>query len=294
MTIAHDFHYYKPADIYEALELLAKHEKACVLAGGTDLINWLREGSIFPDALIDIKGIAGLNAIELKNDALYIGALTTFSDLIDSKLIAKHFPMFQEMAAHVASMGVRNRATMVGNICSAVPSCDAGPVLLVYDAQVSVRGRDGSKEIPIQQWFSGPKKTVLQYGEIVTGLVIPVPAKNNAGCYVKLGRYNGEDLAQASVAIFSDYQQTRIAFGAVAPTPKRALEIEKIFVDKKISDALIKNAIALVEKEISPITDIRSTKEYRMHMIKIMLERGLKAVSDRLIGVGPEYGEALI
>jgi len=172
---------------------------------------------------------------------------------------------------------------MVGNICSAVPCMDSGPLLCVYDADILVRGQAGDRKIPVSAWFLGNRKTSIKEGEFVTGIAIPFPVKKHAGCYVRLGRYAGEDLAQVSIAIlaFSD-DRFRIAFGAVAPIPVRAKKIENLLNGKKLDDVLIEKAKEIVPQEIAPITDIRASKEYRMHTAKVMFERGIKTVVDRL------------
>jgi CO/xanthine dehydrogenase FAD-binding subunit len=295
MTISHNFVYHKPKTLAAACKLLAKFKnQAQILAGGTDLINWLKDDYVTPEALIDIKGIKGLDKIAIKQGKLHIGALVTFTDLLESKIINKKFPLFYEMAGQVASMGVRNRATIVGNICAAVPSCDSGPILMVYDATINVKSAHGMRSIPIAQWFKAPKKTALEPGELVTGITIDVPIAKNAGCYVKLGRYQGEDLAQASVTILLTAEKTNIAYGAVAPTPLRAAKIEKFLAENKWQIQHMPQIAELIATEIAPITDIRASKEYRLHMIKVMLERGLNLAHSRLITNKPIYGTKVI
>lgn len=294
MAIAHPFDYAKPASLAQAVKLLAR-PGTMALAGGTDLISLIAEDMVKPNLLVDIKGIPGLDKVELRNGALSMGALVTFSGLRDSAVVAKKFPVLHEMAGWVASVGIRNRATIVGNLCSAVPCCDSGAVLLVYDAKVLVAGPRGRRKVPIGDWFLGPRKTAIGRGEIATGVEVPLPKKKHAACFVKLRRYRGEDLAQASVAVMAlAGNEYRVSFGSVAPTPVRGARIEKLLRGKKLTDALVREAVTLVPKEIAPITDIRSTKEYRMHMVGVMLERGLKAAVERLGGKGPAHGEELI
>lgn len=296
MAIAHQFDYVKPRSVGEAVKTLTRFgPRAQVLAGGTDLIGLIADDAVKPDAVIDIKGITSLNKIEFRNGILSIGALATFTDLRNSPVIAKRFPVIREMTGWVASSGIRNRATMVGNICSAVPCCDSGPILLVYDAAVLVTGPVRKRKIPIGEWFVEPRKTGLKRGEIVTGLEIAAPKKKHAACFVKLRRYEGGDLAGASVAVLvlagNSY---RVAFGSVAPRPIRGRKIEALLEGKALSDGLIHEALRLVPEEIAPITDIRATKEYRTHMVAVMLKRGLRAAVSRLEGNGPEYGTSLI
>ncbi|MFH0953505.1 MAG: xanthine dehydrogenase family protein subunit M [Verrucomicrobiota bacterium] len=296
MAIAHQFDYVKPASLAEAVKTLRRHgNRAQILAGGTDLISLIAEDMVKPAMLVDIKGIKGLDRIEFKNGALNIGALATFSDLRDSAIVAKKFPVIREMTGWVASTGIRNRATMVGNLCSAVPCCDSGPILLVYDAAVLVAGPRAKRRIPLDKWFFGPRKTALKNGEVATGVTLRLPRKRSAACFVKLRRYQGEDLAQASVTVMAlAGNEYRIAFGSVAPAPIRGTRIEKLLRGKELSESLVREAVKLVPKEIAPITDIRSTKEYRLHMVGVMLERGLRAAVSRLNGRGPEYGTSLL
>ena len=292
--IAKEFEYQRPATLTEATRILAEHPgSVLVLAGGTDLVAWLRDDAIAPDLIVDIKEIPDLRDIRLAGDLLHIGSLVTFTELIESGVIAEHAPLLAEMAETVASPGIRNRATMVGNICSAVPSCDAGPVLLAYDTTVHLTGPRGNRSVDMNDWFIGLRKTAKTEDEIVTHLTIDV--RKHGGIYVKLMRYAGEDLAQAAVGIVVhpelDY---RVAFGAVAPTPFRCAQIEEKLRGKELSDDLIADVVAMVPDEIRPITDMRATAEYRTHISKVMLGRGLAAAAERLAGKGPAYGTRLI
>ena len=296
MAIAHQFEYLKPGSLREAVRTLARHgSRAQVLAGGTDLVSLIAEDLAKPEIVVDIKGLPGLDKIEFKDGVLSVGALVTFSDLRDSPAVAKRFPVLREMTGWLASVGIRNRATMVGNLCSAVPCCDSGAVLLAYDAIVMVAGPGGRRKVPLRDWFVGPRKTALKRGEIATGAAVPLPRKKHAACFVKLRRYEGEDLAQASVTVLALAGNSyRISFGAVAPRPVRAGRIEALLEGRALSDELVEQAVRLVPQEIAPITDIRATREYRMHMAGVILERGLRAAAARLAGAGPAYGTSLI
>ncbi len=295
MTIALDYDYAKPATLAQAKKLLVKYKAPRVLAGGTDLVAWLVDGMVEPDILVDIKGISSLGRIKVKGDVVTLGALVTFNDLLESNVIAKRAPMLQDMAAKVASTGIRNRATVLGNLCSAVPCCDAGPSLTVYDGQVHLSGPDGDRTVPLDDWFTGPRQTVRKPTEIATAVSFTVPPKGSGAAWIKLGRYKGEDLAQASVAVIVKPGNVyKVAFGSVAPRPVRGVKIEQLMAGKPLTDDLIAEAVKLLPESISPITDVRSTKEYRMQTMEVMLERGLKAAASRAAGKGPKYGTSLI
>lgn len=297
MTIVHEFKYFKPKSIKEAFAFFAKHKKSVILAGGTDLIGNLKEGVVSPGSVIDIKGISKFSGIAYKETTrvLEIGSLITFSQLIKSGVIRTHFPLIVEMAGTVATTAIRNRATMAGNICSAVPCMDSGPVLSVYEANIKTSGPGCNHTIPVSKFFKGPRKTAVKGSEIVTAISIIPPPVKHAGCFVKLGRYKGEDLAQASVAVLAlANNQYRVSFGSVAPVPVRAKRIEKLMNGYPLNDNMIRWAKELIPKEISPITDIRASKEYRLHMCQVMFERAIKAAVERLNGAGPKYGTGLI
>jgi CO/xanthine dehydrogenase FAD-binding subunit len=296
MPIAHQFDYVKPASIEEAIAVLAdRGDEAMVLAGGTDVLPQLRDDAIAPDVLVDIKGIDGLGEIRRAGDRLLIGPLVTFTDVIESELLRESFPLFYEMAVNVSCRGVRNRATIAGNICSAVPSCDSGPVFLVYNARVLVLGPFGERAIDIGNWFTGPKETDLNKGEIVVGIEVPAAGGISGASFVKLRRYQGEDLAQASVAtlVSPDYRY-RIACGAVAATPVRMRRLEGQMKGREPTNEMLAVARRAIAHETKPLTDIRATAAYREHMLEVMFERGVRAAVSRMKGEGPEYGTGLI
>ncbi len=295
MTIAHTFAYHKPESLDEALAVLGGYGSgARVLAGGTDLVAWLRDGVVAPEALVDLKGIPGLDRLELRGESLWIGALVTFNQVLESRTAAS-WPLLAEMAAVVASHGVRNRATLAGNLCAAVASCDSGPPLLVHDATVHVVGPSGARVVPIAGWFKANRKTALAPGEIVVGIEIPPVQDSHAGCFAKLRRYRGEDLAQASVAILvTRAGSVRVALGAVGPTPVRATRIEAALSGRATDPEAVTAAVALLAAESSPIADVRATREYREHMLGVLLERGLEAARSRLAGSGPPYGTEIL
>jgi CO/xanthine dehydrogenase FAD-binding subunit len=289
MTIAHDFEYVRPGSLDEAVAAMAE-PGARVLAGGTDLVAWLRDDLVEPTTVVDIKHVPGLSGIEEVAGKLRMGALATFSDLIASDLVRDRAPMLAEMAHHVASIGIRNRATVAGNLCSAVPSLDAGPPLLAFDGEITAIGPAGVTTMAVEDLFEGPRNTRLGPGEIVTAVTVPIPPDRYGAAFVKLGRYAGEDLAQANLAVLiTESLDYRVAFGAVAPVPLRARSIEQALAGAPPDPDRIEAAVSMVADEISPITDLRASAQYREHMCRIMLRRALQAAWDRLTGLGAPY-----
>ncbi|HAJ98813.1 MAG TPA: FAD-binding protein [Bacteroidales bacterium] len=284
MAIPYEFQYFKPGTIAEVVALLATHgSKARVLAGGTDLVNELKMGYRVPDVLIDIKDLEQLSKIEICNGHLVVGALVTFRDLLESKLVKEHAYIVYEAAGLVASNGVRNRATMVGNICSAVACLDSGAPLLVHNAVLKLLSVNGERELPISKWFLDNRKTALAPNEMVTHISIPIPTMKYGSAYQKMMRYSGEDLSQANVGVlmFAD-GECRVAFGSVGPVPKRSPKIENHLLTQGLTAESINQAKEMIEQVIAPISDQRATKEYRMHMTKVMFERAIAAAAERL------------
>ncbi len=278
MPILCNFEYHRPKSLNKAIELLASCKGPAILAGGTDLLCNLKNDLIAPKTIIDIKEIKVLKKIRLSGKRLEIGSLVTYTELIESDVIKQHFPVIRAMAKSVASVGIRNRATMVGNICSAVPCMDSGPVLLAYDCNIKVTSEKGDRVIPIKRWFKAPRVTALRKKEIVKSIKIKLPTLEHKGHFAKLGRYKGEDLAQANLAILLFGDEHRVCFGSVGPVPIRAKEIETLLNENEFDSVLLEKCFKLIKKEISPITDIRATKEYRLHMSQIMFKRGIKKI----------------
>lgn len=294
MPIICEFSYSKPKKLKEALELLSK--PGCkILAGGTDLIVKLKEDIEYPKEIVDIKCIKELQGLKFDKGVLTIGALTTFTDLIESPVVKSKFPLIWEMAKTVASVGVRNRATLAGNICSAVPSADSSSVLEVYDAEIILKSLHGQRKISINDWFIGPKKTVLEKDEMLVAIEVPLPKMKHGGCYAKLSRYEGEDLAQGGISVLAFSNKTyKIAFCALGPKPERAYKTENALKEKSLISADIKKAKAEILKQIKPICDMRSCKKYRLHMAGIMLERALNTAFARMNGKGLKYGKQIM
>lgn len=290
------FDYRKPISIEDALSLKNEWGKSSsLLSGGTDLFLAIEDGVRSPELLIDLKHIIDLKILEEDGDSITIGAGVTYSDLIQSALIKSELPGIWESSRLVASMGVRNAATLVGNICNAVPSAESSAPLLVRDADVHITSYKGNRIVPVTSFFTGPRKTVVKDTEIVTKVTIPLYKGDFGESYVKLGRYRGEDIAQVAVAVSVDKEWNyKIAYAAVGPVPLRIPEAEKILHGKAITNELIEKAQKAIINAVSPITDIRASKEYRIHMCRIMFDKAVHAAVSRMVSSRPAYGTRLI
>ncbi len=271
------FNYFKPHTLPEALELLDTH--GCkVLAGGTDLLVQIKRGTEKPTSVVDIKGIAELQRFNYTPGlGLFIGSAVTVNTIGAAPTVAEKYPALRDAANSLASYQLRNRATLAGNICHASPAADLAPPLLVYDAVVHTTGNSGSRTISINQFFAGPKQTVLCPQEIVTGVFIPDVAAGDAGIYLKQTRIKGHDLGIVGAAVRRTSQgKLCLALSAVAPTPVRLFPLEEVFAGEKWH--LAAKVAQAAGNYISPITDVRSSAEYRSHMVKVLLTRAVTSL----------------
>ncbi len=278
-----EFDYLKPKTIAEALSFLAQYQgKARLIAGGTDLIPQLKGRLVkLPQYIIDLKEIPNLDHISYdETKGLTIGALATIKAVIDSTVIRDKFSVLSQAAENMASPQVRNRGTIAGNICNAVPSADSAPALLVLEARLKLVGPKGERMVDIGGFFTGPNQTVLD-GEILVEIQIPTPPPNSKGVYLKLGPRKAMDLAVVGVAILvvpdnGKFQDVRIALESVAPTPIRAKKAEAVLEGQAFDDKLIGKAAQTAASEAKPIDDHRASAEYRRDMVEILVKRALK------------------
>jgi carbon-monoxide dehydrogenase medium subunit len=270
------FEYFEPATLDEAAALLAaRGADAQVLAGGTDLFVELREHLRRADCVVNIKKISGMSAFQYdERTGLHIGALTTAREIEVSGFIKANYQSLLQAVRELGSIQVRNRATIVGNICRASPSADTIPPLIADGATVEIHGKSGRRSLALEDFFTGPGKTVLAPGEVVTGLKVPPPAAGTRKIYIKHGRRKAMELATVGVAVTLSPKEVRIVLGAVAPTPIRAKQAEAVYL--KTKDAA--QAAAAAEAESRPISNVRATAEYRRDMVRVLTARALRQV----------------
>ena len=269
-----EFDYLTPKTIDEALSLLSLHQgKAKLTSGGTDLIPQLKGRLVkLPQYIIDLKGISGLDSINYdKAKGLTIGALATIKTVIDSTIVRDKFNVLRQAAENMASPQIRNRGTIAGNICNAVPSADSAPALLILEARLKLIGPKGERMVDIGDFFTGPNQTALD-GEILVEIQISTPPPKNKGVYLKLSPRKAMDLAIVGVAVLvvpdnGKFQNVRIALESVAPTPLRAKKAESILEEQAFDDKLIEKAAQLAASEAKPINDHRASAEYRWSLM---------------------------
>ncbi|MBC7322932.1 MAG: xanthine dehydrogenase family protein subunit M [Acetomicrobium sp.] len=285
------FDYVKPKSIAETIGLLVQHgSNSAIKAGGTDLIVWMKKHLIKPEIVIDITGIAELSGVSFyPHKGLRIGANATINQVLANREVKRSFPAIYDACLSHSDRLIRNKATFVGNVTGGVPSADLVPSLCCYDAVVHIAGPYGERDVPVLEFITGPRRTVLSREELVTHIYVPYIEAQAVGCYVKLARRNALDLAQASVAcVVVDKQNDKdfkISCGAVAPKPVRALEAEKYLKGTKtLDETTIRNVADKVAESVNPITDVRATREYRLDMIRELTVKALTTCIEGLRG----------
>jgi aerobic carbon-monoxide dehydrogenase medium subunit len=275
--------YYAPKSVSEALSLLARYgEQAKVIAGGTDVmvdIKYKEE----PGCLVNIKRIPGMGAIEENGGGLRIGPLVTIREIETSKLVRERLPLLWEACRQFASLQIRNTATIGGNVCRASPSGETLAPLLALEAEARLAFSDGEKIESFNSLFQGPGKTSLGSKGLLTAIEVPYPPKGSAGVYLKHAVRGPMDIAVVGVAVLlvpdaakTVVQEARIGLGAVAPTPLRATKTEALLRGKPLTAGLLKEAGATAASESSPISDQRSSAEYRRWIVEALTRRGLQ------------------
>jgi carbon-monoxide dehydrogenase medium subunit len=280
------FDYLKPGTVAEVVSLLRDYrEKARLLAGGTDLLVFMKLGAAQPKYVIDMKGISALDCMSWASaDGLKIGNLTTLQSIIRHPLIREHVPILEQAAKAVGHPQVRSRATIAGNVCTASPSGDMAPSLLALDARVKVASASGERTIPVREIFTGPFKTVLAPTDVVIEVHVPALPPHSAGSYrwqPKITAIDETLVGAAAVVTLADggkaLKDVRIGLGSVAPTPMRAPRAEEFLRGKQITDSLFVEAAGIAAGETRP----RTRADYRREITRVLVEQALKEAVDQ-------------
>jgi carbon-monoxide dehydrogenase medium subunit len=275
--------YVKPGDLSDLRHVMAEYKaRATVIAGGTNLIPEMRNGEESPELLIDISDMTELSFIRENNGSIAIGAATTIAEVASSPVLLDNSPILASAAKQLGNPLTRNRATLGGNLANASPCADTAPPLLALDAAVEILSPGGkTRQVPLSKFFLGYKFTDLVKGEVLTGITFPRPNDSTKGSHTKIGLRNAASICVASIAVMLDMdgktcRKARVAAGSVAPIPMRAYRVEKFLEGKEINATLLEECMAVVKEEISPISDIRGSLEYRSYVTSMILKRNIK------------------
>lgn len=263
----HDFSYVAPTAVDELFTFLATHgTKTAVFSGGTDLFVNIRGGLSAPDYVVNLKSVPGLSDLSFDPKAgLSIGACVPVTRVLNDPTVNKKYGVIAKAAGELATHQLRNRATVVGNIVTASPCGDMSSPLLCYDAQVEIASAGGSRIVALKEFITGVKRTVLQPEEIVTRIIVPTTYAGTKGNYLKLKRIKGHDLGVVAVAMIATSKVIRVAISSAAPTPVLLPDFPASASAETIKES--------ARKAISPIDDVRCTKEYRAFMVEEFIDR---------------------
>lgn len=276
------FELHRPRSLDDALQILAETPGATPLGGGTCLLVDLRQRKRSADALIDLSRIETMRGIRTEDGALVLGAMTTIAELLTSELVREYAPVLRAACNVFAAPLVRNRATLGGNLAHGSPAADAAPPLLALDANVELQSRNGSRVVPLREFFVSPCQTVRTDAELVTALRVPLCDQGPAWAYEKLGLRKADAISVVSAAAvrMPDDGTVRIALGAVAPVPIRARAAEEKLGSEAWSTVEIAEAARLAADEARPIDDVRGSAAYRKRQAEILVRRCLERVGE--------------
>jgi CO/xanthine dehydrogenase FAD-binding subunit len=277
---------YSAKDSRDAVALLAKHSitsKVRVIAGGTDLLADLKFSAHSPNVVVDISRAQELKSITETDEGLRIGALVTHSRIMRSPVIQKMFPALVDAAHTIGAVQTRNLGTLGGNLVTAVPSMDSGPTLMALEAEVSIEGPDGRRQLPLSEFFLGPRKTVLKVDEILAEIIIPRRNIGKPTHFLKFGLRKGQALAlvNAAASFWVDWEKhtfvaPRIGLGAVAPKVIRAPQAEAFLEGRKITPDVMAEAGLVAANDAKPISDFRASAGYRKNLVAVLTKRALE------------------
>jgi CO/xanthine dehydrogenase FAD-binding subunit len=280
------FAYERPAELAEAVAVLADPAaEARPLAGGTDLIIRLRDGTLRPRTVVDVKAIVEIDdGIREIDGMLTIGARASMTTIAADERIEREFAALAEAALVVGSVQIRNRATLAGNIANASPAADTVPALLVYDATVVAEGPAGSRRIPVDDVFVRSGVTTLAAGELITAIELPGRTGRRGSVHVRRTRRRGHDLASVTLAcaILED-GTTRLAYGSLGPRPLLVVDETGALADPAASDEARRKRLEELFVDASPSPNsMRASPDYRLAMLHVLGMRAVRTAMERL------------
>ena len=289
------FEYHEPMSLPQAIDLLARYgDQARLLAGGTDLMVLVSRKKVRLQHVISLGCVPGLTGI--RQDAqgdIVIGALNTHRELELSPLLSGPGVALRQACQTVGGVQVRNQGTIGGNLCNASPAADTVPVLLTMDARVTLQGPAGSRELPLDLFILGPRRTALGPAEILTAITVPRFVPRTASVFLKAGRRKAMEISLCAVAVRvtllpDNSADVAIGLGAVAPRAFRPAGAEALLRGQTLTPELIRRAGSRAAEECSPISDVRGTAEFRRMLVEAMTERAIIRCLDQLRPCGAD------
>ena len=273
-----DYELRAPRDLGDALDVLAREPGVWrAFAGGTDLMVLFEAGLLAHKRFLSVWRLAELRGVEVTDEHVTLGALTTYTDVRRHELLRQEFPALCDAARETGGWAIQNRGTLGGNIANASPAADSPPALLAYGAQLELVSAAGARRIDYADFHTGYKQTVMRPDELVARVRLPRPPRGTASYYRKVGTRKAQAISKVCMAATARVEagrvrEARIALGSVAPTAVRCARTEEVLRDRTIDAELIAAARASLLNEIAPIDDVRSTADYRLRVAQNLLE----------------------
>ncbi len=288
----HPFAYVAPTTVAEAVAVLTEHgDRARPLAGGTDLLVKARANAWELDAVIDIKNIPELMTLSVNGDGLSIGAGVPCYQVYDNSDVVAQYPGIVDGASIIGGIQVQSRAGLGGNLCNAAPSGDGIPALIAHSAVAHIANSSGTREVAVEDFCTGPSRTVLEAGDLLVSIEVPKPAANSGAAYTRFIPRNEMDIAVAGVGVYvvlddsgQNFVSGRIALASVGPTPILASEAGDSLAGKPVNDETIAVAAALAKNAATPITDMRGTVDQRKQLVEVLTGRMINKAVERARG----------
>lgn len=278
--------FYSPTELSEAIAFYQKNPDTLILAGGTDiLIGWDKK-KFQLSSILDLSKIEKLRKIrQIADDSWVIGAMATMNQLEEHPELISAYPFLPYAASRLGSWQIRNSATVGGNVCNGAPSAEIVPSLLALDSKVHLIGPEGSRIIPLTDFLIGPGKTSIHNGELLTEIIIPKKIGDLSGKYICRKLRRSVDISLVSITAFLYFEgpqvyDARLCLGAVAPTVIRAGKAEKYLIGKTLDKDTIATTARMVAEASSPISDVRSTAEYRLDMMEVCTKDALSEIAE--------------
>jgi carbon-monoxide dehydrogenase medium subunit len=289
MQVPSRFEYEKATSVEQALALLARHgPEARVVAGGHSLLPMMKLRLAEPEALVDINDVGELSHIRIEGDVLRVGALVRHAELLDSAVVGEHFPMLHDAERVIADPVVRNRGTVGGSLCQADPSEDLSAAFGALRALAVIRGLGGERTVPIREFHTGPYETVVQAGELLTELRIPI-RPGGSSAYEKVERRAGDWPLAAAGAVLVLSGTLRIAEAGIGLTAVRArhfvaAEAEDVLRGAEPSEEIFQEAGRVAAEHCDPGSDQRGPADYKRHLAGELATRALRRAYHRAMG----------
>jgi carbon-monoxide dehydrogenase medium subunit len=278
-----DFEYEAPTSVAEAVRVLSQHNgSARPLAGGTDLIDQIRMGRLQPQVVVDLKKIPELSVLELSATGLRLGAAVPCHRIYDDERISSAYAALADSARIIGGIQIQSRASIGGNLCNSGPAADSTPSLIALGAIAVVAGPKGQREVPVENFCTGPGKNILDAGEFLVELRFPARPAHSGSHYRRFIPRNEMDIAVVGVGASVVLDKTgekfvsaRIALGAVGPTPLFAKAAGDLLAGQSVTDDNINRAADAARSMARPIDDMRGTKEFRLEITGVLTRRVL-------------------